>query len=301
MNANSKLGYTGATADTITAGYLLGNGYRAYIPALMRFSAPDDWSPFSLAAGLNPYAYCGGDPINRSDPSGHVSASTVLQEAESDASIAAREASTSVAADAAGPAGRKRPMPAPAAEPGEASGEPPAKTLRQQLEEGRAARRRRPANVPGLLGHQRQLQQDLDARFVTNLGSYLYLDPEQAERDRVVRHLYYVMEGGMSDADAAVLVAPHNLDKGLASYIEAKYVQTHTHLRSEARMMPLRHGAALGVALTRVKMNHSMKFPHWPDVSAQTTQRLIREEVEARVGSTVRLLDTPFFHAEGAE
>lgn len=50
--------------------YLLGNGYRAYNPRLMRFHSPDSWSPFGMG-GLNAYMYCMGDPLNRSDKSGH--------------------------------------------------------------------------------------------------------------------------------------------------------------------------------------------------------------------------------------
>ncbi|MDR0277932.1 MAG: RHS repeat-associated core domain-containing protein [Paucimonas sp.] len=49
--------------------YLLGNGYRAYSPVLARFHSPDRWSPFERG-GLNGYAYCSGDPLNRVDPSG---------------------------------------------------------------------------------------------------------------------------------------------------------------------------------------------------------------------------------------
>lgn len=49
--------------------YLLGNGYRAYLPALGRFVAPDVISPFEQG-GLNAYAYCGSDPVNRQDSNG---------------------------------------------------------------------------------------------------------------------------------------------------------------------------------------------------------------------------------------
>lgn len=51
-------------------GYLLGNGRRPFNPILMRFMTADRMSPFGRG-GLNTYAYCGGDPINNVDPSGH--------------------------------------------------------------------------------------------------------------------------------------------------------------------------------------------------------------------------------------
>ena len=71
MNPSTlALGYTGAFEDAVTGGYPLGHGYRHYLPALMRFNAPGDWSPFG-AGGINPYAYCAGDPVNHVDPSGH--------------------------------------------------------------------------------------------------------------------------------------------------------------------------------------------------------------------------------------
>jgi RHS repeat-associated protein len=65
----SLLGFNGERPDSVTGCYLLGNGYRAFNPVLMRFNSPDSWSPFG-EGGLNQYAYCMGDPINRMDPSG---------------------------------------------------------------------------------------------------------------------------------------------------------------------------------------------------------------------------------------
>lgn len=63
-------GFNGEHPDPLTGHYLLGNGYRAFNPVLMRFNSPDSLSPFG-EGGLNGYAYCQGDPVNRSDPSGH--------------------------------------------------------------------------------------------------------------------------------------------------------------------------------------------------------------------------------------
>ena len=67
----SLLGFNGQRRETVTGHYLLGNGYRAYNPVLMRFHSPDNLSPFE-EGGINAFAYCGADPVNRSDSSGHV-------------------------------------------------------------------------------------------------------------------------------------------------------------------------------------------------------------------------------------
>lgn len=64
-------GFNRERVDPITGHYLLGNGYRAFNPLLMRFNSPDSLSPFGRG-GLNAYAYCAGDPVNRVDPSGHL-------------------------------------------------------------------------------------------------------------------------------------------------------------------------------------------------------------------------------------
>jgi len=65
----SLLGFNGERPDPVTGHYLLGN-YRAFNPLLMRFNSPDSFSPFGKG-GLNGYAYCKGDPINYTDPTGH--------------------------------------------------------------------------------------------------------------------------------------------------------------------------------------------------------------------------------------
>ncbi|POD72853.1 RHS repeat-associated core domain-containing protein [Pseudomonas syringae group genomosp. 3] len=66
-----RLGYNGELHETETGWQLLGNGYRAYNPVLMRFHSPDSWSPFG-EGGLNAYAYGEGDSVNGVDPTGHM-------------------------------------------------------------------------------------------------------------------------------------------------------------------------------------------------------------------------------------
>ena len=67
--AGALVGFNGELPEAITGHYLLGNGYRAYNPVLMRFNSPDSLSPFSKG-GINAYAYCSGDPVNKQDPTG---------------------------------------------------------------------------------------------------------------------------------------------------------------------------------------------------------------------------------------
>ncbi|UVN47079.1 RHS repeat-associated core domain-containing protein [Pseudomonas mosselii] len=67
----SCLGFTGQLRATGLQGYLLGNGYRLYSTIFMRFHSPDSLSPF-LEGGINCYVYCNGDPVNFSDPTGHM-------------------------------------------------------------------------------------------------------------------------------------------------------------------------------------------------------------------------------------
>jgi RHS repeat-associated protein len=70
--------FNGELCDPLTRRYLLGNGYRAYSPVLGRFLSPDSFSPFGQG-GINSYAYCSGDPINASDPSGHIKTSAQIK------------------------------------------------------------------------------------------------------------------------------------------------------------------------------------------------------------------------------
>lgn len=62
-------GFSGVAQDAVTRLYPLGLGHRFYHSRLQRFLQPDSLSPFDTG-GHNAYAYCAGDPINRSDRSG---------------------------------------------------------------------------------------------------------------------------------------------------------------------------------------------------------------------------------------
>ncbi|WP_420825768.1 RHS repeat-associated core domain-containing protein [Pseudomonas typographi] len=61
--------FTGQWQEPAAGLYLLGTGRRAGVPALMRFASPDAFSPFA-EGGLNAYAYCAAEPVNRVDPEG---------------------------------------------------------------------------------------------------------------------------------------------------------------------------------------------------------------------------------------
>jgi RHS repeat-associated protein len=70
LEVMTRLGFNGELREANPEWYLLGNGYRAYNPRLMRFHSPDSLSPFGKG-GRNAYMYCGGDPVMHSDPTGH--------------------------------------------------------------------------------------------------------------------------------------------------------------------------------------------------------------------------------------
>ena len=66
----ARMGFNGELHEQPQRWQILGNGYRAFNPVLSRFHSADDWSPFD-EGGMNAYAYCGVDPINNADPTGH--------------------------------------------------------------------------------------------------------------------------------------------------------------------------------------------------------------------------------------
>ncbi|MDD4493086.1 MAG: hypothetical protein PHV32_01835 [Eubacteriales bacterium] len=60
---SNPYGYRGYYGDVESGNYYLNARY--YDPQIQRFTQSDTYR------GNNPYAYCGGDPVNRTDPSGH--------------------------------------------------------------------------------------------------------------------------------------------------------------------------------------------------------------------------------------
>jgi RHS repeat-associated protein len=67
---SAGLGYNGEFSEPQTGWQLLGNGYRAYNPRLMKFHSPDSLSPFG-EGGVNAYAFCEGEPVLNVDLDGH--------------------------------------------------------------------------------------------------------------------------------------------------------------------------------------------------------------------------------------
>ncbi|MGB9089282.1 MAG: RHS repeat-associated core domain-containing protein [Pseudomonas farsensis] len=63
------LAFNGELREKAFGWYLLGRGYRAFNPSLMRFHSPDSMD--QEISGINPYLYCLGNPINWRDPTGH--------------------------------------------------------------------------------------------------------------------------------------------------------------------------------------------------------------------------------------
>lgn len=80
-----KLLFNGQYLEPLLSCYFLGNGYRVFNTVLMRFMSADSLSPFSMG-GLNGYAYCRNDPVNRHDPSGHIDSLKLIYIAETNIS-----------------------------------------------------------------------------------------------------------------------------------------------------------------------------------------------------------------------
>ncbi|URL57451.1 RHS repeat-associated core domain-containing protein [Luteibacter flocculans] len=68
-STSARTAYAGSVIERETDWHMLGE--RPYSPTCRRFFAPDPSSPFDRG-GVNRYAYCSGDPINRVDPTGNV-------------------------------------------------------------------------------------------------------------------------------------------------------------------------------------------------------------------------------------
>ena len=63
-------GYIGERHDPETG--LLYLNARYHDPVFGRFISPDDLDPVAEGVGTNRYAYAGNDPVNKSDPNGHI-------------------------------------------------------------------------------------------------------------------------------------------------------------------------------------------------------------------------------------
>ncbi|WP_207832249.1 RHS repeat-associated core domain-containing protein [Pseudomonas sp. 43(2021)] len=65
------LGFNAEAREQTLGWYMLGRGFRAFNPGLMRFQSPDNMAP--EVAGINPYVYCLNNPVMWQDPTGHYS------------------------------------------------------------------------------------------------------------------------------------------------------------------------------------------------------------------------------------
>ncbi|WP_185975256.1 RHS repeat-associated core domain-containing protein [Mesorhizobium sp. WSM4310] len=61
-------------------------------PVLGRFISPDDWDPTKEGVGTNRYAYAQNDPVNKSDPNGHVASTPSSAKAAKDRAAAEKQA-----------------------------------------------------------------------------------------------------------------------------------------------------------------------------------------------------------------
>ncbi|MBB1313399.1 RHS repeat domain-containing protein [Aliivibrio sp. SR45-2] len=74
---DSLFGYNGELKDTVSGGYMLGQGVRLYQPSLGCFTSQDPLSALS-GGDMNPYRYCHGDSVNYADPSGMMGVGAAL-------------------------------------------------------------------------------------------------------------------------------------------------------------------------------------------------------------------------------
>jgi RHS repeat-associated protein len=73
----TQKGYIGERHDPETGLIYLNARYMD--PILGRFISPDDWDPTLPGVGTNRYAYSGNDPVNKSDPNGHISKESIAK------------------------------------------------------------------------------------------------------------------------------------------------------------------------------------------------------------------------------